>query len=53
FLNMAVVIGILPTKGLNLPFISYGGSSLLANLMVIGLFLSNVFRNDENTNSKI
>lgn len=40
FLNMAVVLGLLPTKGLNLPFISYGGSSLLANLMVIGLVIS-------------
>lgn len=37
FLNMAVVLGLLPTKGLNLPFISYGGSSLLANLVGIGL----------------
>jgi cell division protein FtsW len=37
FLNMAVVLGLLPTKGLNLPFISYGGSSLMANLLAIGL----------------
>lgn len=40
FLNMAVVLGLLPTKGLNLPFISYGGSSLVANLMMIGLFIA-------------
>ncbi len=39
-LNMAVVLGLLPTKGLNLPFISYGGSSLVANLIGIGIFLS-------------
>lgn len=41
-LNMGVVLGLLPTKGLNLPFISAGGSSLLANFFAIGLFLSTV-----------
>lgn len=42
FLNMGVVLGLLPTKGLNLPFISYGGSSLVANLMAIGLIFSSL-----------
>lgn len=37
FLNMGVVLGVLPTKGLNLPFISYGGSSMVANLTALGL----------------
>ncbi|MCF8058144.1 MAG: putative lipid II flippase FtsW [Bacteriovoracaceae bacterium] len=41
-LNMGVVLGLLPTKGLNLPFISAGGSSLIANFFAIGLFLSAV-----------
>ncbi len=37
--NFAVVTGMVPTKGLPLPFMSYGGSSLLVNMTVIGLLL--------------
>lgn len=36
-LNMGVVLGLLPTKGLNLPFVSYGGSSLVSNFFAVGL----------------
>jgi cell division protein FtsW len=39
-LNMAVVLGLLPTKGLPLPFISYGGSSLVMALMYTGVLFS-------------
>ena len=40
FLNIGCVIGVFPTTGKPLPFISSGGSSLIASFMMIGLILS-------------
>lgn len=40
FFNISVVLGLLPTKGIPLPLMSYGGSSLLINLVGMGVLLN-------------
>src|SRR3989475_619237 len=40
FVNISVVLGLMPTKGLPLPFVSAGGSSLLINLLGMGILLN-------------
>lgn len=40
FMNMSVVLDLAPTKGIPLPMISYGGSSLASTLMLFGMLLS-------------
>jgi cell division protein FtsW len=38
--NMCVVTGLLPTKGISLPFISYGGTNLVTSAVLVGLMLN-------------
>jgi cell division protein FtsW len=40
YFNVSVVLGLLPTKGIPLPFVSYGGSSLLINLAGMAILLN-------------
>lgn len=40
FINISVVLGLMPTKGIPLPFVSSGGSSLLINLVGMGILLN-------------
>ncbi|WP_413612581.1 putative lipid II flippase FtsW [Bdellovibrio sp. HCB-110] len=49
FINAGVVMGLLPTKGLTLPFLSYGGSSLVSLCFLFGLILNieNSFEEDK------
>ncbi|GIK61382.1 MAG: rod shape-determining protein RodA [Ignavibacteriota bacterium] len=46
-INLGMVVGILPVIGIPLPFISYGGSSLLVNLFMLGI-LANLYRTRKN-----
>ncbi len=39
-MNISVVLGLVPTKGIPLPFVSAGGSSLLVNLIGMGVLLN-------------
>jgi cell division protein FtsW len=50
--NFAVSTGLMPTKGLPLPFVSYGGSALLVNMMAAGILAGISTRNGEKATQK-
>jgi cell division protein FtsW len=39
-LNVGVVLGLVPNKGITLPLVSYGGTSLIATMFLVGLLLN-------------
>ena len=49
--NLAVAMAMLPTKGLTLPFVSYGGSSLLVSAAAMGILL-NISRSRESASER-
>jgi cell division protein FtsW len=52
FLNGAVVMGLVPTKGLTLPFLSYGRTSLVVSCVALGILLGVARRHPSHTASK-
>ena len=44
-LNLMVVVGLIPVTGVTLPFLSYGGSSLIISLISIGILLNISYQN--------
>ena len=53
FENIGAAVGILPLTGIPLPFISQGGSSLISNLIGVGLVLSMAYHTNLNEENKI
>ena len=50
FVNVGGMSGLIPLTGVPLPFISYGGSSLIANLLAMGILLNIASREREKNN---
>jgi rod shape determining protein RodA len=40
FINIGMALGLTPVVGVPLPFLSYGGSALLANMLMVGILLN-------------
>ena len=47
FVNIGMTVGVMPVIGIPLPFVSYGGSSLLVNMFMLGI-VANVYRTRKN-----
>ena len=45
FENVGMCIGLMPVTGIPLPFMSYGGTSLVTNMIAVGLVLSVAYHN--------
>lgn len=50
FINIAVVIGLIPVTGVTLPFMSYGGSSLVISMFMMGINVNIMRTADKNLN---
>jgi len=46
-INIGMVVGIMPIIGIPLPFVSYGGSSLVVNMLLLGI-AANIYRTRKN-----
>ena len=46
--NIGMTIGLLPITGITLPFVSYGGSSLLSYMLIVGVLLNISFKRATN-----
>lgn len=53
FVNIAVTLGIAPTTGIPLPFVSYGGTSIIILSIVIGIVVNIAFANERKFSQKI